>query len=474
MAPRSRSVFHVEDPRSNRAFGLLDTEVSVARMLDGKRKVQDVLENAAKLGIEVTLDSLQHFISHLKGYRFIDQDIREGSTTWPAREAWTEEERRLYQSSMKKLREGQFAEALSLASSLEASDPTSEEARLLKHRVEVEAEGIFELVGTFGELHGSPRAKPVSAPEVAPVQPVAIARAAAPVPGAPGRGLLKFVREHRRAVGTGVVLLGLLVLLRPVPARTVVVCELQVETLGLPRTMRGGKVGAHDVAPGTRVEKGAVVARLGTGQSVDGLESRVKELEATLRALPAATTGKKTELARASVRKLQAAVTTLERSRKAGSKAQQQAAQTKLQGKQRELDAAKKALDALTHEATRASLETELKTLREKKAVLDAVLSGSIIVAPVAGLFVAVGALPEELAVNDTFGQIVGPSFKLVTKDALPARIETATFRAGQVEAELSVVDGRPVFPVRAAFVGARGTLEVTSGYTPWLASLLR
>ena len=85
-APRSRSVFHVADPKSNRAFGLFDTEVSVARMLDGKRKVKDVIENAAKLGVEVSIDSLQHFISHLKSYRFIDQGMREGESTWPARQ----------------------------------------------------------------------------------------------------------------------------------------------------------------------------------------------------------------------------------------------------------------------------------------------------------------------------------------------------------------------------------------------------
>jgi hypothetical protein len=178
QAPRSRAVFHVKDPINNRAFSLLDTEVTVARMLDGKRSVKDVIENAGKLGIEVNLESLQHFISHLKGYRFIDQDVEEGDSTWPKRKQWTEEERQLYQASMKMLREGHFAEALSFAESLEAADPSSEEAKQLKHRVEVEQEGVFELVAKFPVLHSA-------APPVVSSKPALAEVALAPAEVAP-------------------------------------------------------------------------------------------------------------------------------------------------------------------------------------------------------------------------------------------------------------------------------------------------
>jgi hypothetical protein len=185
QAPRSRAVFHAKDPINNRAFSLLDTEVTVARMLDGKRSVKDVIENAGKLGIEVNLESLQHFISHLKGYRFIDQDVEEGDSTWPKRKQWTEEERQLYQASMKMLREGHFAEALSFAESLEAADPSSEEAKQLKHRVEVEQEGVFELVAKFPVLHSAAPPVVSSKPALAEVAlaPAEVANA----PGEPGR-----------------------------------------------------------------------------------------------------------------------------------------------------------------------------------------------------------------------------------------------------------------------------------------------
>lgn len=477
QAPRSRSVFHVKDPISNRAFSLLDTEVTVARMLDGKRKVKDIVENASKLGIEVNLDSLQNFISHLKGYRFIDQDVEEGNSTWPRRKQWTEEERQLYQASMKHLREGHFAEALSFAESLAAVDPKSEEAKQLRHRVEVEKEGIFELVAKFSVLHSTPSAvtsKP-ALPEVAAAQaPVANADAGATGDSAltpPPSAVATFIAGNKRLVaGVGGGLLLALLLLRPAMVTQTIACELQVETLGLPRTMRGGKVGARDVELGTKVEKGAVLARLG-GQSVEALDAQVKELEGKLKALPPATKGKKADLALAAVKKTQAALSALEKNRKKGTKAQQAATEKKIAAKQKELEAAKKKVDELTHDATRASLEATLKGVKDKKAAIDAELSKSIIVAPVPGVFVSVGALPEELAVNDTFGAIVGPNFKLVTKEALPT-VQEATFRAAEVEAELSVVDRKPVFPVRAALVGAKGTLELKLGRRPWLFTL--
>lgn len=455
QAPRSRSVFHVADPKSNRAFGLFDTEVSVARMLDGKRKVKDVIENAAKLGVEVTIDSLQHFISHLKSYRFIDQGLREGESTWPARQAWTEEERQLYQASMKNLREGHFAEALSFAESLEAASSAKDEARLLKHRVEVAAQGVVELVVPFAAIHATPQAAAPAA-EALPSAPVVM----------PSERL---VARHGRALAVGgLVLLLLFALLRPVEVTTVVACELQVEQLGLPRTLRGGKVAARDVEPGARVEKGAVLARLGSGESPEALAAKVKELETALAALPRKVTGQKTDAARATLQKVQSEMVALEKSRKRGTRAQQRAAEQKLRAKLRELVLAKGALDALTHELPRAPLEAELKVVR------DGALSRSIVIAPVAGVFVGDGALPEELGVNDSYGQIVATDFKLVTRDALPARLDSAIFRTGEYEAEVGIVAGQPRFPVRPAFVGAKGTLEVKAGRTPWLCSLFR
>lgn len=287
----------------------------------------------------------------------------------------------------------------------------------------------------------------------------------------PKSALQTFLAGHRRLVaGVAGGLVLALVLLRPVMVTQTVACELQVETLGVPRTMRGGKVGARDVELGAKVEKGAVLVRLG-GQSVEALDAKVKELEAQLKSLPVATKSKKADAALAALKKAQAAVSALEKSRKKGSKAQQAATGKKLAAKQRELEAAKKKVEAFTHEAARAALEAELTSVNEKKAVIDAELAKSLIVAPASGVFVSVGALPEELAVNDTFGVIVGPHFKLVTKDALPPVVE-ATFRAAGVEAELGVVDGKVLFPVRAALVGAKGTLELKLGRSPWLATL--
>lgn len=405
-ARRSRAVFHVRDPKTGRCFSLTDAEVSVARMLDGRRTVREVVESADRLGIEVTLASLQHFLKQLKSYRFVGPELEDGKVAWPKRTPWTEEERQLYQATMKKLRGGQYDEARSFVQSLESVDGKREEVQALKHRVEVEAEGIFELVGTFAGLHQPP-------PAPAPV-------AAAPVvaPPVPPRAtvlqqLARLARAHGRWLALAALVLSATgLLLRPVPMAKVVACQLQLETLGVPRTTRGGKVGAHDVELGARVQKGAVLARLGAGPSVDPLEERLAAVE--------------------------------------------------------------KALAAATDEARRAPLEAELREVQRKKGALDATLNRSLIVAPVAGLFVSSGELPEQLPVNGAYGVIAGPYFRLVTDEPLPQGVVSAVFRSGEYEVEAPVVDGEVRFPVRQVFVGARGALEVSTGRAPWLVALFR
>jgi hypothetical protein len=467
-ARRSRAVFHVRDPKTGRCFSLSDVEVSVARMLDGRRTVRELVESADRLGIEVTLASLQHFLKQLKSYRFVDPELDDGKATWPKRTPWTEEERQLYQATMKKLRGGQYDEARSFVQSLESVDGKREEVQALKHRVEVEAEGIFELVGTFAALHAPP---PAPAPVVA-------APAVAP-PGLPRVTGLQQLARLARARGRWLALaaLGLSatgLLLRPVPMARVVACQLQLEPLGVPRTTRGGTVGAHDVELGARVQKGAVLARLGAGPSVDPLEERLSAVEQALAALPAAATGPKVEALRGDVKKLQGTVAVLEERRKAGARAQQLATERRLTERRRELDEKKRALEALTHEARRAPLEAELREVQLKKVALDATLNRSLIVAPVAGLFVSSGELPEQLPVNGAYGVIAGPYFKLVTDAPLPQGVVSAVFRSGEYEVEPAVVGGEVRFPVRQVFVGARGALEVSTGRAPWLVARFR
>lgn len=477
--PRARAVFHVKDPISHRAFTLFDTEVSVARMLDGKRTVRAVIDNAAKLGIPVSLEALQAFISHLRGFRFIDEDVEDGNSTWPARKQWTDEERQLYQASMKNLREGHFAEALSFAESLASSDPNSPEAQELKHRVEVEREGVVELTATFERLHGPPSPEPETAP--ARIEVPKSAPSPAPpsveesdVPSLPSsdNAVMQFVKASpRRAALLGGGLVLAVVLLRPVQGHVSVACELQAESLGAPRTMRGGKVGAHDVELDAKVEKGAVLAHLGA-QNGDELVAKLKVIEGQLAALPPPTPGKKAEVAKANVKKLEGAVAALEKAKKTGNKKQQAANAKKLAAKQKELEAARKSLDAFTHDFKRAELEAERKTVQEKKVVVDAELARSIIVAPAAGVFVSMGPLPETLAGNEVYGLVAAPNFKVVAKDAFPAGAVEVKFKGASVEVEGSVVDGQVVLPVRSALIGAKGTLEFTLGWRPWVLSL--
>jgi hypothetical protein len=152
-SPQSRGTLEVKDPRSERTFTLYDFEVSIARMLDGRRSASEVLAAVNRLGIPVTLATLRTFLQQLRAYRFIDESITEGDTTWPRRQRWTAEVRELYQSALRLLRQGRYDEALGYVEAMQQADPANEEARTLRQRIETEAKGSLELKVDFEALH---------------------------------------------------------------------------------------------------------------------------------------------------------------------------------------------------------------------------------------------------------------------------------------------------------------------------------
>ena len=506
-SPTSRGTLEVTDPLSERTFTLYDFEVSIARMLDGKRSAAEVLSAANRLGIPVNLATLRTFLQQLKAYKFIDQSVTGGDSTWPRRQQWTVEVRELYQGALRLLRQGKYDEALGYVDAMKEADPGNQEALALRARIEAEAKGSLELKVDFETLHTPVTTAAVSAPPevvaqilgpppsedpfasfgfhsapppadaLPPLPAMFEPPAPAPAPNAPEPDddvVLPPARSRRGLfIGGGLMLVVALgVLLRPVEVVTQVPCELQVETLGVPRASKAGTVKPLDVKTGTPVEKDRVLARIELSEgSPMSLQMQLAEVQQKLDALPKPAPAAKVAKARAVVKKAQAAVTALEKQKRKASKKALVALEKKLKPKQKALELAQAALDALTADGARAGLMEELRALTAKKAAAEAEQEQAQVVAPVAGLFLAPLPAPEHLAENDAYGQIVGPQFKVTTSGSLEGA-QTARFRSANGELEVTLEQGTARAAVTPALVGAKGTLELAHGKKPWLWSL--
>ncbi len=142
QSPASRGTRDVTDPVASKTFALYDFEVTIARMLDGKRNAGEVINAANRLGIPVTLPTLRTFLTQLRAYQFIDTSKpAEADTTWSPRRKWTAEARELYQSALRLLRAGKFDDARGYVDALVAADPENEEIAGLRARIEAAAAG---------------------------------------------------------------------------------------------------------------------------------------------------------------------------------------------------------------------------------------------------------------------------------------------------------------------------------------------
>ena len=506
-SPASKGTLDVKDPLTERSFTLYDFEVSIARMLDGKRSAAEVLAAANRLGIPVTLPTLKTFLQQLRAYQFIDLSAGGGDSTWPKRRQWTVEVRELYQSALRLLRSGKYDEARGYVDAMVAADPTNEEATMLLQRIDAEARGSFELNIPFDTLHtpvGTPAVAPTLGPtgtdpfasfgfhsgpppaDALPPIPNDVAPIAAPIARSrpaevDEEPIVAPKRSRAPLVVVALLFLAVLGLLfHPVDATLTLPCELQVDELGVPRAPRAGAVGKPEVVAGARVEKGAVLARLTLppDESPEAVEAAIKDAEAKLAASRPATPAKDLAKAQAAFKKATAAFVTLTKKRKKTPRKQLPAFDKKLAEKQAALDAMKVSLDVLAQPDQRAELKRTLEQLTSKKVMAAVQAERSVITAPAAGLFIPPETSPEKLGENDGYGRIVAPTFRAVTQTALVTEADTAVFAApaGRVDVKLerSAAGVTARVEGQLKWVGAKGTLEVASGRTPWLLSALR
>jgi hypothetical protein len=123
----------VADRQTGKTFPLYDFEISLARMLDGRRLYKDVVEAGQRLGIPVNLESLSQFIRQLERYGFLAapgvqlSDPPEGPL-WAPRQKWDDGLRALFQSGLRMHRQGRYAEAANYFEAMLQQDPQNPEA----------------------------------------------------------------------------------------------------------------------------------------------------------------------------------------------------------------------------------------------------------------------------------------------------------------------------------------------------------
>ncbi len=148
----------VTDKQRDRSFTLYDFEVHIARLLDGRHTVAEVIEAAGKIGIPMTPESLSKFIGQMKAYGFVVEGMvvapAQSDPTWPARNTWSPEIRELYQSALRQFRQGRPGHALEYIDALLEIQPDTPEAISLKQRVEQHLDSGPVTEVSFEDLHG--------------------------------------------------------------------------------------------------------------------------------------------------------------------------------------------------------------------------------------------------------------------------------------------------------------------------------
>jgi hypothetical protein len=210
-------LFEVADPSWGRSFTLYDFELSVARMLDGRRTAAAVVAAGARLGIPLDLGGLNKFLRQLWSYGFLSapgappvvSEVEGG--TFPPREEWAEETRALYQSGLRLMRQGRPADAAAYFEAVLDGHPANPEVSELLAQAR---RGLALPVRAIGEEGPPLPSSDADRPPADAPPPVPVAVSPAPAPAPMRRGVWALAAA---GVLAGAVTAGALVLLRAGP-----------------------------------------------------------------------------------------------------------------------------------------------------------------------------------------------------------------------------------------------------------------
>lgn len=526
-APGVRGVIHVSDHLDGRTFTLYDFEVSVARMLNGRRPASEVLVAAERLGVPVTLAGLRAFIAHLRALRFLDSKPPHKHTTWRPRRVWSDEVRDLYQQALKLARRGDRHEALSCLESVLEVDPQNEEAHALSRRLS-DTSGRPAIGTSFELLHAlappevvGPAVKPeyplaqgddpflaleaVGRPEPQHIEP-AVGGAPALWPEVDVSGPMttrddlslsqrQEVMARKRTfwplvTAASVLALLLAALFRPVRAFTVTPCSVEWIELEALRTPFAGPV-AVDATSGKPVEVGQVVARMvRTARSASSSGSLEAKLTDATKRRARLASGSPAKVARAKRRLAQAEAQLQSAMKQHAKLTAQRASPRRLAAAERSVKAKevavardRDALEALTHTAELEALDRVIAETRAQLEASKGTNDSPEIRASRGGHFIAESRPPGALEVDPAsealpkgaiVGRVIDPSLQVSPKQAAVPPTGRYEVRVGDLTLEgrsdgaRLVVDGVP------SLAGQPCMVTVPEGRTPWVLSLLR
>jgi len=117
-------------------------ELSLARMLDGRRRAQEVVDRAVQLGLPLGLPSLDGFIRELEDRSLVARGPG-GASPWQVRATWSAAERALFQAALKSARQGQVIEARRALDQLLLTSPRNADARMLRASLDEQSTRAF-------------------------------------------------------------------------------------------------------------------------------------------------------------------------------------------------------------------------------------------------------------------------------------------------------------------------------------------
>lgn len=368
---RGESEIQVEDPLTGKSLTLKGFELSLARMLNGRRTAEEVLVAAGQVGLPMSIESLNGFLRKLSKEGFLTElagmapiDI----TTWEARAEWGEDIRRLFQEALREARADRFVAAKSRLDALLARSPAIKEAQQLLHwvmqRLRPESgprtppfSDVFAMVEkswfndgdkTSAENEAAAAMKPAD-PFNDPTVP---AEPGWKPPGKSRKGLIALAVAVAAIVGLAVA---------PMPRTATAPCTL-VPKLVTPVTVaRAGTLAEVKVTEGQWVDKGTTIAKWETAvaaKKIAALETRLAEVQ------------KKNKASAVGARKLADAQGKLDRALAAQSKAQAEVDKLKASKAKRPVVAkAEKKLTGATKTVTAAQKPVAALTVAPSKEI---------------------------------------------------------------------------------------------------------
>lgn len=372
---RGESEVHLEDPLTGKFLVLKGFELSLARMLNGRRTAEEVLTASGQIGLPMSIESLNGFLRKLSKEGFLTELAGMASidiTTWEARSEWTEEIRRLFQEALREARAERFIAARSRLDALLARSPSIKEAQQLLHwvlerlrpesgpssppfsDVFAEAEKSWFNQGEVNSAineHAMSQKHPFEDPTVP-------ADSDWKPPGRSKKGLV---------IGAMALMVIAAGLIAPMPHTATAPFTLVPKAITSVTLPRAGTLSAISVTEGQWVEKGAALAQWDTAaaqKKIVAVEARISDVK------------KKNKAGAASAKKLQDAQARLDKANAAQSKAQADLDKLKASSKAKKSPAIAKADKKAT--AAKAAVASAQKTVASLTVPVPASIQGEL------------------------------------------------------------------------------------------------